>query len=252
MFWKQNNSELSKNDVLLLSEIAKIAESTWYKGICEEGINTNDEVIALDSGVRQLFRNLAKFDKTVIDSQKHIALVCLANKYDAIYPWNDIITNIGGHKLTPLDFTSIKASDIKTNKMIFIDNEGKNTNDETKAIGILNNCDLVSTYIDEALEMETLIQSNYIPNFRKMYEAINVLDEKTPLISLNNNKYLDKITSQYGNLSSEELSKYNKNIFETLSTYDDIMTLADIENKFIDEKDKEINNIIDNFDRDNI
>ncbi len=30
------------------------------------------------------------------------------------------------------------------------------------------------------------------------------------------------------------------------------MTLADIENKFIDEKDKEINNIIDNFDRDNI
>ena len=85
-----------------------------------------------------------------------------------------------------------------------------------------------------------------------MYEAINVLDEKTPLISLNNNKYLDKITSQYGNLSSEELSKYNKNIFETLSTYDDIMTLADIENKFIDEKDKEINNIIDNFDRDNI
>ena len=206
MFWKQNNSELSKNDVLLLSEIAKIAESTWYKGICEEGINTNDEVIALDSGVRQLFRDLAKFDKTVIDSQKHIALVCLANKYDAIYPWNDIITNIGGHKLTSLDFTSIKASDIKTNKMIFIDNEGKNTNDETKAIGILNNCDLVSTYIDEALEMETLIQSNYIPNFRKMYEAINVLDEKTPLISLNNNKYLDKITSQYGNLSSEELS----------------------------------------------
>ena len=139
MFWKQNNSELSKNDVLLLSEIAKIAESTWYKGICEEGINTNDEVIALDSGVRQLFRDLAKFDKTVIDSQKHIALVCLANKYDAIYPWNDIITNIGGHKLTPLDFTSIKASDIKTNKMIFIDNEGKNTNDEIKAIGILNN-----------------------------------------------------------------------------------------------------------------
>ena len=46
--------------------------------------------------------------------------------------------------------------------------------------------------------------------------------------------------------------QYNKNIFETLSTYDDIMTLADIENKFIDEKDKEINNIIDNFDRDNI
>ena len=250
MFWKQNNSELSKDEVLLLSEIAKITEATWYKGVCEEGINTNSEVMSLDSGVRELFRALAKFDKDVISNDKHIALACLADRYDAVYPWNDIITQIGGHKLTSLDVSSILASDFKTKQCIFIDNEGKNTKDENKAIAILNNNSYVEKYIDEALEMETLIQANFIPNFRKMYEAINVLDERTPLISLEDNKYLEKVEKEYGHLSEEELNVYNKKVFDTLNDYEDMMKLANEESKFIQQKDDELNEIIDNFEKD--
>lgn len=238
MFWKQN--ELTKNEKLIINQLVKELNATWYKGLNGHDIETEEGNLSIKEGISRLF---SEIDITKNYSVLNYKICAIAAKYDIISPYPNIVIAVGNHPFTALDGTIIKTE----NKigMQYFDKNGNIIDNDEKAVGVIfDTVELAKEQLHEAELEETLLKLKLVPEFNQVYEKLGLLESSTPLISLTDNKYIDEINRTYGEKEKSDLAEVMKGF---LDSYNEVLNVSNDINDKLDKDIEEHNKMMERF-----
>ena len=158
--------------------------------------------------------------KRYFSKEDSITFALLCKKFHVSYPYKDAIIEVGGHPFTSFDSQILHGIDDPNT----IDANGNHCDwNPNVEIVYTGNGKLTAKYIEEIEYQETLVQKyGYI---RNIYKVTGCLNKETPLISLENNPYIESIEKDLKTAKKQD-DKFIRNLENDFKEISDISDSA--------------------------